>query len=287
VSEERRRVSSDVWQPAPDDEARRLMVETLDELAGDPFLQNVAARSLELLHLGAGMRVLDVGCGPGALLPALAQLVGPDGRVVGLDYAAPLLETARERVDAAGIGDRVELVLDDAHHLPFPDASFDAVHVERVLMHLEDPDAAIREMRRVTRPGGWVVAAEPDSGGVRTDHPTDPEGMQLISDRDLRQFRNGAIGLELYRRFSRAGLVDRLAEPMATFMTSYEDVGADGDRIAAAELVAEGVMSRERADAVLTTLHEADARGEFSWIGIMVVAAGRVPAPNGGNPKAT
>ena len=253
------------------------MVAILDELAGDRFLQVVAGRSLELLRLGPGMRVLDVGCGTGALIPALAELVGPDGHVVGLDYAAPLLETARERADAAGVGRRVDLVAGDAHNLPFPDASFDAVHVERVLMHLEDPDAAIREMRRVTRPGGRVVAAEPDSGGVRTDHPTDPEGMRLISDRDLQQFRNGAMGLELYRRFARAGLVDRLAEPMAAFMTNYEDVGADGDRIAAAELVAEGIMSRERADAVLATLHEANARGEFSWIGVMVVAAGRVP----------
>ena len=282
MSEDRRRVASEVWQPSPDDEARREMIATLDELAGDPFLRRVAARSLELLRLQPGMRVLDVGCGPGALLPALAQLVGTEGRVVGLDYAAPLLETARERVEAAGVGERVELVAGDAHRLPFADASFDAVHVERVLMHLEDPDAAIREMRRVTRPGGWVVAAEPDSGGVRIDHATDPEGMALISDRDLQQFRNGAIGLELYRRFARAGLVERLAEPMATFMTDYEDVGADGDRIAAAELVAEGAISRERADAVLAELHEATARGEFAWIGIMVVAAGRVPGGAGG-----
>lgn len=282
MSEDRRRVASEIWQPSPDDEARREMIATLDELAGDPFLKQVAARSLELLRLQPGTRVLDVGCGPGALLPALAQLVGAEGRVVGLDYAAPLLETARERVEAAGVGERVELVAGDAHRLPFADASFDAVHVERVLMHLEDPDAAIREMRRVTRPGGWVVAAEPDSGGVRIDHATDPEGMALISDRDLQQFRNGAIGLELYRRFARAGLVERLAEPMATFMTDYEDVGADGDRIAAAELVAEGAISRERADAVLAELHEATARGEFAWIGIMVVAAGRVPGGAGG-----
>lgn len=277
VSENRRRVASDVWQAAPDDQARREMIATLDDLADDPFLRNVAARSLELLHLRTGARALDVGCGAGALLTALAELVGPNGRVVGLDYAQPLLTTARERVDAAGIGERVELVTGDAHHLPFVDASFDAVHVERVLMHLDDPGAAIREMRRVTRPGGWVVAAEPDSGGVRTDHPTDPEGMALVSARDLRQFRNGAVGLELYRRFARAGLVERLTEPMAAFMTSYEEVGAAGDRIAAAELVAEGVMSRERADGVLETLYEADARGEFAWIGIMVVAAGRVP----------
>jgi len=253
------------------------MVATLDDLADDPFLRRVAARSLELLHLQPGMRVLDVGCGSGALLGALARRVGPSGRVIGLDYAAPLLETARERVDAAGIGEHVELVMGDAHHLPFADGTVDAVHVERVLMHLEDPDAAIREMRRVTRPGGWVVAAEPDSGGVRVDHSTDPEGMALISDRDLRQFRNGAIGLELFRRFAGAGLVDRVAEPMAAFMTSYEDVGAEGDRLAADELVNEGVMSRERADAVLATLYEADAQGEFAWIGVMVVVAGRVP----------
>jgi SAM-dependent methyltransferase len=277
VREDRRRVASKIWHADLSDEDRDQAAATLQDLADDPFLREVAARSLQLMELGTGAHVLDVGCGSGVLLPAMSSLVGRSGRVVGLDYAPAMLQLASERLMAGGLADSVELVLGNADALPFPDATFDAVHVERVLMHLEDPDAAIREMRRVARPGGRIVAAEPDSGGVRVDHPLDPEGFALISLRDLQQFRQGSIGLELNRRFAEAGIVDRTIVPLTAFVGDYDEVMADGDRIAAKELVAEGVLAPERAAAALKYLHEASARGEFSWLGTMVIAIGRAP----------
>jgi SAM-dependent methyltransferase len=250
---------------------------TLQDLADDPFLREVAARSLELMELGAGAHVLDVGCGSGVFLPAMSLLVGRSGRVVGLDYATGLLQVARERLVGAQLEDSVELVLGDAAALPFPDATFDAVHVERVLMHLPDPDRAIREMRRVTRPGGRVVAVEPDTAGVRVDHPSDADAYAMIAGRDFAQIRNAAIGLELNRRFARAGLIDRTIVPLTSFETTYDEVMAEGDRIAARALVAEGALTEERAQAAIHALTEASDRGEFSWLGTMVIAVGRAP----------
>jgi SAM-dependent methyltransferase len=277
MDEDRLHVASDLWQAELGlDEQARLSA-TLENLADDPFLRDVAARSIEAMEIQPGSQVLDVGCGTGVLLPALAALVGPEGRVVGVDHAVTMLDRARERVDASGFGGVVELVHGDAAALPLPDATFDAVHVERVLMHLDDPDSAIREMRRVARPGARIVAAEPDSGAVRVDHPLDPEGFALISLRDLQQFRQGSIGLELNRRFAAAGIVDRTIVPLTAFIGDYDEVMADGDRIAARELVAEGVLTAERAAAALEYLHEASARGEFSWLGVMVIAIGRAP----------
>lgn len=274
---ERRRVASNLWQAELSEAELADRAATLEALADDPFLRDVALRSIEAMEIRAGDQVLDVGCGSGALLPAFATLVGPTGSVVGLDYAAGMLERARERVNAAALGDRVQLAKGDAVALPFAAASFDAVHIERVLMHLEDPDAAIRELLRVTRPGGVIVAAEPDSDGVRVDHPSDAEGLALVQARDALQFRNASIGLELNRRFALAGIVERRIVPLTAFYDSYDDGMRDGDRIAARELVAEGLLTDARAEAVIEGLIEAERDGVFTWLGTMVIAIGRAP----------
>lgn len=247
----------------------------------DPFLRIVARRSLELLRIGPGARVLDVGCGTGVLLPALAELVGNTGKVVGLDYSPELLVKARDRVREAGCEAVVELVEGDAAALPFEGASFDSAHVERVLIHVPDADAAIREMRRVVRPGGWVVAAEPDNAGIRIDHASDPEGLGLLTQFEMNQMRNPAMGLELNRRFAIAGLRDREIIPMIDFDNTYDESAALIDREMLAAAVADGVLTPDRGEAVIAYLLEAAARGEYAWLGTMVIAAGRVPTEDG------
>lgn len=269
--------SSEEWGADVSDDHRNALASRLEEQAADPFLQRIAARALELLDLTPGERVLELGCGTGVFLPGLAAAVGRNGEVIGLDHNPGFLEESRQRVEAAGFGSVVTLVEADAMQLPFPSASFDAVHVERVLMHLEDPEVALREVCRVLKPGGRLVAAEPDSAGVRTDHPDDPEAMALIAAQDLVQVRQPAIGLELNRRMARAGFDERLVEVFTQFDPEYSPVALAGDRQAAEALVAAGKLDRARADAAIRSLEEAHARGEYAWIGSMVVALGRVP----------
>lgn len=270
-------IGSDVWRSDLGEADRARLESLLDEMADDPLLRRVAITSLGLMGLRAGDRALDVGCGSGVLLPALAELVSPGGSVVGIDHSQDLLDSARARLDATAAGGSVTVVQGDAHHLPFADDAFHAAHVERVLMHLEDPDQALREMRRVVRPGGWVVAAEPDTAGLRIDHPTDPEAMALIAARDMAAIRNPGIGLELNRRLAAAGLVDRRIEVFTEFDRHYHPISAAGDREAAEALVQEGLLSRERAEAAIAYLEVASERGEYAWMGTMVLAAGRVP----------
>ncbi len=85
----------------------------------------------------------------------------------------------------------------DAYRLPFAEDAFDTAHCERVLMHLEEPGAALAEMKRVVRPGGWVVAVEPDWAGLRIDH-VDPDGLHLLLVR-ARRSRQPGMGVKLYR----------------------------------------------------------------------------------------
>ncbi|MGH3384143.1 MAG: methyltransferase domain-containing protein [Nocardioidaceae bacterium] len=111
-----------------------------------------------LPQLASDAVVLDVGCGPGTITVDLATRV-PRGRVVGIDRSAEVVaEAALHEVPNA----RFEV--GDVYALSYADASFDVVHAHQVLQHLSDPVAALRELRRVCRPGGLVAARDSDYG---------------------------------------------------------------------------------------------------------------------------
>ncbi|MEV6262739.1 methyltransferase domain-containing protein [Streptomyces sp. NPDC051784] len=111
-------------------------------------------------ELRPGQAVLDVGCGPGTITADLAALVAP-GRVTGVDANSAVLEQAASAAAEHGL-DNVEFTTADVHSLDFPDNSFDVVHAHQVLQHVGDPVQALREMRRVCRPGGVVAARDSD-----------------------------------------------------------------------------------------------------------------------------
>ena len=125
-------------------------------------LQELKALSRERAGIGPGLDVLDVGCGFGLESLRLARLVQPKGRVAGIDKSAAFIDEAKRRAGEADLP--VAFEVGDAESLPFADASFDVVRAERTLVYLPDPNRALREMRRVTRPGGFVAAIEPDFG---------------------------------------------------------------------------------------------------------------------------
>ena len=114
-----------------------------------------------LPHLKPHMRILDIGCGPGTITAGLADRV-PDGHVTGIDAAEGIVGQARA---AAGERTNLDFAVGDVYALDYPDGSFDVVHAHQVLQHLGDPVRALREMGRVTRPGGLVAVRDGDYGG--------------------------------------------------------------------------------------------------------------------------
>ena len=120
--------------------------------------ENSAAYLLPWLK--SGDAVLDVGCGPGTITGDLATHVTP-GRVTAMEVTAGALELARTEIARRGLT-TVDFVVGDVQALDFPDGTFDVVHAHQVLQHVGDPVTALREMRRVTRPGGVVAVRDSD-----------------------------------------------------------------------------------------------------------------------------
>ncbi len=233
------------------------------------YLDDTARRFLErkrasyaLLELKPGDAVLDVGCGPGSDLFELEAIVGPTGRAVGIDSSTTMIDEVRRR--AASTGSRAELELASVESLPFANGTFDAVRTERLLMHVADAARAVRELARVTKPGGRVVAIEPDHQMTALD-AADGE----VCDRVFRglhmSLASPRIGRQLRALFLDAGLVDVDARVVPLVITSWADfraIAGFGDDLQA-NAIARGLATPEQARALVSNFEARDRDGRF------------------------
>lgn len=178
-----------------------------------PAIRTLKTLMLSQLALQRGQRVLEVGCGPGDDVRAIARRVGPDGHVLGIDASPPIVAEAAHR--SADKRLPVEFRVGDALALELPDASVDRCRVERVLMHVTaDPALAIHEVARVLRPGGRAVIFDFDWDALVIDG-----GARELTRRIVRSYSdgvpNGRVGRTLPRLLRDAGLEDVTVIPHA------------------------------------------------------------------------
>jgi SAM-dependent methyltransferase len=137
----------------------------------------------------AGVRpgdvALDVGCGTGRALPALAAAVGPAGRVIGLDLTPDMLAAAR----AAGRDRMATLAIADARRLPLADGRADTVFAAGLVQHLPNPGGGLAELARVTRPGGGLTIFHPSGRAALAAR----HGRRLRPDEPLDEHRLGPL----------------------------------------------------------------------------------------------
>jgi SAM-dependent methyltransferase len=171
---------------------------------------------LDRAGLRPGHSVIDLGCGPRGILDLLAERVSPGGRVVGVD--ADPAHTAMAAKFAATRGlTGVEVIAADARHTGLPSGSFDLVHCRTLLINLPEPAQVVAEMVRLARPGGQVVAMEPD-GEYALCYPPHPAFTRLCEIFPVVFGRNGAdphIGRRVPELFRHAGLHDVAVEATA------------------------------------------------------------------------
>ena len=132
--------------------------------------------------------VLDVGAGVGHWGRLLSHVLPPDAAVTGVDREQGWIDEARSNAEAAGLDHRFTYTHAHAEELPFEDASFDLVTCQTVLIHVQDPRAAIREMIRVVRPGGLVLASEPCNRAAALVGTTVSAGASVDETVDLVRF---------------------------------------------------------------------------------------------------
>ena len=173
-----------------------------------------------LPHLQPGMRLLDVGCGPGTVTIDLAARVAP-GEVIGIDRSEDVLEVARTEAADRGAEVNVRFALGDAYDLraqglDLADDSIDVVHAHQVLQHLTDPVAALREFRRVMSPEGLVAVRDSDyeAGALAPADPMLARWLELYGEVTRANDADANAGRHLLGWAQQAGFAD------VTFTTS-------------------------------------------------------------------
>ena len=217
--------------------------------------RRTAANSAAFLtsHLRPGLRLLDIGCGPGSITVDLAALVAP-GEVIGVDREPAVLEEARTLAAARGLGN-VHFDPADIYALPFEDDSFDVVYAHQVFQHLARPIVGLGEAKRVLRPGGLLAIRDSDYGTM-VHAPSEPGLDRWLALYHQVTAANGAeadAGRHLKGWVEEAGYDDVLATASTWYYTD------DAARRAWAELWAVRITEGAFADqAIGGKLSDAD-----------------------------
>jgi len=234
--------------------------------------QDMARSAFRRVGVQEGWNVIDCGCGPIGGLAVMAEMVGPAGRVVGVDFSEPAVQRARSVVAALELGN-VELFAGDIHELgtEVVGGPFDLAYTRLFLMHQPDPVRTLSQIARLLRPGGWLVAQE----ALRVPPPRSHPHLDAL----------GAYWDLAYQVLERAGgvphgAVDGLAgsaraagldvvEANGSFATVDPELGFDlhaATLLAARErAVASGVASGQQIDDLVSDLRAAKGGG-YEWV---------------------
>jgi ubiquinone/menaquinone biosynthesis C-methylase UbiE len=215
------------------------MAAFLEERSRSPDFQAVIQKLCETVAAKPGERLLEVGSGSGILCRMLAPQLQPGGWMMGVDISPEMTAEARKYTLSEGISSGITFETGKAEALPYPDASFDGAIAARLLLHVTDPDAVLREMKRVVKPGGRVVVMDWDFDTVTVDHPDQELSRRLLHWRNDHHGGNNWSGRQLWRRMQTAGLQNLSVHPWVT-VTHRETDGLTQSLWRAAQVACEG-----------------------------------------------
>jgi len=260
------------WEKLDQTADPRSFIRFLDANDADEWTRAHKGRALALLEAQPGSRFLDVGCGTGTDVRTLAQQVGPEGKVVGIDLSTVMITEAQKRAEGSHVP--MEFKQASVYDLPFADDTFDGCYSFLTFDILEHPQPALAEVIRVVKPGGRIVNSGCDYDTIIVDAPN------RALTRTLQHFYcdslyNGWIGRQLRGLYKEAGLQEIAVLPDTAVVTDYAFVKQRTLQPLVDRALAVGIISAADATAWLRSLYEASQAGRFFSAGTTFIVSGR------------
>jgi ubiquinone/menaquinone biosynthesis C-methylase UbiE len=172
-------------------------IAALEARGRTPSQRRLRRRFLRFIPIRSGQQVLEVGCGTGVVLRDLAALVGSRGYALGVDQSRSLVAAARRLIARDPRRDRIGARWAIGEQLPFRRPRFDVTLAVTVILHVQDPLRVVKEMARVTRPGGHVAVQDQDFGTVAVAHPDRALTDQIMGGVAARMYEEPYSGRRL------------------------------------------------------------------------------------------
>jgi len=243
-------------------EADRL-IQVLEEADLSPGWAELRQTWLDFSGLRSGDRVLDVGCGTGVVTRDLAQRVGHQGHVVGIDPSTRLIEEAVRRIEKNDLKERIEFRCADGAALPFPDGGFDLVVASAVFGHIPNGPEVLAEMVRVARLAGTVVAFDHDIDTIVINGADRNVTRRIVHAYCDRYFTSGWSGRELYAMFRRVNLDEIKVLPLTFTSTQFDPYWKRMVERLCTVAIKTGVVSEQEAGLWRADLEQKGGEGRF------------------------
>jgi len=247
-----------------DQDLRRLL--SISQLTAE-----MARSAFGRIGLQAGWSAIECGCGPIGALAVMAEMAGPSGRIVGVDFNEAAVQQARTVVSALGLSN-VEAIAGDIHDLDVATLGgpFDLAYTRLFLMHQPNPTQTLRQIASLLRPGGWLVAQE----ALRTPPPRSQPDLEALGvywellHQVLQRVGVPSGAVEDLPRYAReAGL--EVFGVNGSFQTTTPELGFDlhASTLAAGRerAVRSGIASEQEIDDLVLRLREARC-GQYEWV---------------------
>ena len=232
-----------------------------EQYTKDSALRDNKQRTLQLVDLQTGQTILDAGCGIGFDAIQMAKQVGETGHVFGIDNSQEMITKARS--NASHLELPLNFQFGTIYQLEFQDNYFDRCRVDKTFQHLSDPIAALKELIRVTKPGGKIIIADPDHDSLIIDTPYPEVNHRFIRFRSD-HMPQGGIAHQLYGFCKQLGLIDVHTTPLPHVYTDYEEKKITSPYLEEIWIAQEhGAVAREEAEKWAAYLQKAIEENRF------------------------
>jgi ubiquinone/menaquinone biosynthesis C-methylase UbiE len=237
--------------------------------------KKVKHASVKLMNIQPDSQVLDVGCGPATDTLLFAKCIGPNGRVVGVDFDPKMVEEANTELAKNKVAKNVRHIVGDVHSLPFSNGEFDRVHAERLFQVLHKPDApkVFSELHRVLKPGGILVLVDTDWASASVNYSNLELERRLIQFFGAHMRPNGFVARHLLEMLNQEAYQDIKIEVMPVVIRDFKQ-SPFGNWLTTEALKAR-VATKQEMECWRKELSEKTAQGTFLSHTNIVLASGK------------